>query len=339
MTGGRQTAASIVKEAAPRHPRREAKHLLPSGFDARLLEPSQPAVLDPAWYADDPTDPFPRRGLVTPIPGEGVTWGELAECDTRVSDFAHDHWLDGIRCLDLLPDSYDSTRRALHQVAFFAVAPKRFAHTTKLGLRYTSGGFGTPFFVGVTGTDEQVKVEADLLVHQTGDAVRSTRITTLDAAARFLDLEYREAWFDLFHDPLSSVGQHTPLDVDPVASAAVGDWFGFATHVLERFRRSGGEDTSRVQLWPEHFDAAVEAGSSDRGERASYGASPGDDGRPEPYLYVTPWGRVDESDPYWNAESFTGAVLGHSELRAAPDPYRAALGFLETGLEILTKQG
>lgn len=337
MTAGTPTEDSSAKDPAPRDPRREAKHHLPGGFDARVLEPSRPAVVDPPWYADDPTDPFPGRGLVTPIPGEGVTWGELAECDARAAVFAHDHWLDGSRRLDPLPDSYDTTRRALHQLAFFAIAPMRFARTGKLGLRYTSGGFGTPFFVGSSGKDEQVRVEADLLVHQTGDEVRSTRIATLDAAAQFLGLEYRETWFDSFHDPLSSAGQHTPLDVDPAAATAVGDWFGFATLVLERFRRSGAEDISRVELWPEHFDPAVEAGSSDRGERASYGASPGDAGRPEPYLYVTPWGQVDGSDTFWNAAAFTGAVLGYSELHAALDPYRAALEFLETGLEILTK--
>lgn len=326
-----------MKHSAARHPRREAKDHLPGGFDARVLEPSPPAVVDPAWFADDPTDPALGRGLVTPIPGEGVTWGELAECDARAAVFAHDQWLDGTRRLDPLPDKYGTTRQALHQVAFFAVAPKRFAHTGKLGLRYTAGGFGTPFFVGHSGTDDQVRVTSDLLIHQIGDEVRSTRITNLDAATQFLGLTYQEGWFDAFHDPLSSVGQHTLLDVDGVASAAVGDWFGFATHVLERLRTSGAEDMSRVELWPEHFDAAVEGGSSDRGERASYGASPGDDDRPEPYLYITPWGQVDESDPFWNAESFTGAVLGHSELRAAPDPYRAALEFLEEGLRRLTQ--
>lgn len=335
---GERTEDSSVKHSAARYPRREANHHLPGGFDACVLEPSPPAEVDTGWYADDPTDPAGSSGLVTPIPGEGVTWSDLAECDSRVAAFAHDHWLDGTRPLDPLPDTYDTTRRALHQVAFFAVAPMRFAHTGKLGLRYTSGGFGTPFFIGASGIDEQVRVEADFLLHQIGDDVRTTKITTLDAATQFLGLTYQEEWFDAFHDPLAPTGQHVPLEVDPVASASVGDWFGFATHVFERFRRSGAEEISRVQLWPEHFDPAVEAGSSEQGQRASYGASPGDDGRREPYLYVTPWSEVDGSDPYWNAESFTGAVLGHNELRAAPDPYRVALEFLEAGLEKLTQQ-
>jgi hypothetical protein len=83
--GEREQRNSSVKHSAARHSRREANHYLPGGFVARVLEPSPPADTDPGWYADDPTDPAGSPGLVTPIPGEGVTWGELAECDARVA--------------------------------------------------------------------------------------------------------------------------------------------------------------------------------------------------------------------------------------------------------------
>ena len=49
--------------------------------------------------------------------------------------------------------------------------------------------------------------------------------------------------------------------------------------------------------------------------RAGYGASPGDEDHPEPYLYVTPWAQ----------EGFT--ELGYQELLAAPDRREAALAF------------
>jgi hypothetical protein len=49
---------------------------------------------------------------------------------------------------------------------------------------------------------------------------------------------------------------HTLAD----AAAFLADWYGFAYFVLE-WLRAGLEstETSRVQLWPEHFDAAFDA--------------------------------------------------------------------------------
>jgi hypothetical protein len=69
------------------------------------------------------------------------------------------------------------------------------------------------------------------------------------------------------------------LDIDPAAAAFLGDWYGFAAAALEELRASAGDDVdpSRVQLWPEHFDLAVELGSEAAHARAAYGLSPGDD--------------------------------------------------------------
>jgi len=317
-----------------RNARQEATALLPSGHEARVLEPSPPANTDPAWYADDPTDPADASGtIVTPIPGEGVTWTELVADHPGVTEYAADHWLGCYRRLEELPAGYDPGRRSLHQLAFFTVAPKRFAATNKLALRYTHGGFGTPFF----DDDEQVRVEGDLLVHQQGSRVRSTPITTLEAATRFLGITYRDVWFDDFHDPLGPVGANTDLTVDPVVTAAIGDWFGFATSVLEEARRTpGAEEVGRVQLWPEHFDSAFEMGSPDRGRRAGYGASPGDDAHSEPYLYVAAWGEIDRSDPYWNDPTFNGAGLSYRDLLVADDQRGAALAFFRQGYDRMT---
>ncbi|MGH9034719.1 MAG: hypothetical protein ACRD0O_03075, partial [Acidimicrobiia bacterium] len=83
----------------------------------------------------------------------------------------------------------------------------------------------------------------------------------------------------------------------------------------------------RVQLWPEHFDAAFDCLPQDR--RVTFGASPGDSAVPEPYLYVLPW-HPDEATggDLWNATSFRGAILPFSEFVAAPDQRAAALGFM-----------
>lgn len=81
----------------------------------------------------------------------------------------------------------------------------------------------------------------------------------------------------------------------------------------------------------------MEAGSNDLGQRASYGASPGDDAHPEPYLYISAWGEVDRSDTFWNGATFNGAILGHAQLHDSADPYATALEFYEAGLERLTR--
>jgi hypothetical protein len=323
-----------VTTPTARNARDEATALLPSGYEARVLEPSPPANTDPNWFADDPTDPADAVGtVVTPIPGEGTTWTEIVADNPALAEFAADHWLGSYRRLAALPTGFDPARRSLHQLAFFAVAPKRFAETSKLALRYTYGGFGTPFF----GADEQVRVEADLLIHQQGDQVRSTPITTLEEGCRFLGIPYRDVWFEDFHDPLSSVGAATALTVDPAVTDAVGEWLGFATSVLEEARRTpGAADVSRVQLWAEHFDPAFEMGSYDAGQRASYGASAGDDDHPEPYLYVAAWGEIDRSDAYWNDSTFNGASLSYRDLLAAEDQRGTALAFLRDGFNRLT---
>jgi hypothetical protein len=329
---GEQRTMNIPRARNARH---EAQALVPSVFAARVLEPSPPANTNPIWCADDPTAPGDGRDLITPVPSEGATWAELGECDAAVATFAWEHWLDGIRPLESLPAGFSAARRALHQIGFFAVAPTRYLATGKLGLRYTHRGFGTPFFRGASGTDEQVRVEGDVLVHQVGASVRSAPITTVADAADLLGLEYRADWFEYFHDPLAPIDPATPLLIDEAGAESVGAWFGFATHVLERFRRRAPAEVSRVQLWPEHFDPAIDAGSAESGGRGSFGASPGDDSHPDPYLYVAPWGEFDSSDAYWNATAFGGAYLPYEQLRDSDDPYATALDFFTSGVERL----
>lgn len=315
-----------------RNPRADASSHLPPGHEARVLEPSPPANPDPNWFADDPTDPAGATApLVTPIPGEGTTWDELADGNARLSDYASSHWLSTYRRLGTLPESHDTVRLSLHQLAFFAIAPKRHTVNQKIGLRYTHGGFGTPFF----DEDEQVRVEGTLLVRQLGKAISYQSVTTLAAACDFLEVPYRDVWFDNFHDPPSPIGPDTKLTVTEAAAKAIGDWFGFGASVLEQVRRTPeAREVSRVQLWPEHFDLAIEMGSSS--QRASYGASPGDDNHPEPYLYVSAWEPVDRSDRFWNDSAFNGASLSYRTLLDADDQRAIAFEFFDLGYRTLT---
>lgn len=226
-----------------------------------------------------------------------------------------------------LPDEFIATRDALHQIAFFALAPARYQATGRMGLGPAPGGFGSPRFDGKVG-----RVQGDTVVLETDDAIASQTISTVGDAARFFGIDYRVEWFDDFHDPLDPIDPDVELSVDDTAARALGHWFEFGFEVLGRLR-SYDDESSEVQLWPEHFDPATELGPE--AKRASYGASPGDAAHPNPYLYVAPWGEVDR-DEFWNASGFNGASLDYSALLEAGDPVARGLDFLVKGHRAVT---
>jgi hypothetical protein len=300
------------------NPRAEAEDRLGGRYEARVLEPSPPAVAAGPWFADDPVARgSAERPVVSPVPTGDVLWSELAAGDEDLFAWCSDRWLVCGRRLGAVPDGLVSTRLALHRLAERVISPARRAVNGKIGLRFTRGGFGTPFF----GPDVQVRVEGDELVVSEQGAERRSRITTLAAAAGHVGRE-----------PLPEVDDGT-LEVDPQVSRFLGDWWGFAAHVLETLRAAAA-DASRVQLWPEHFDLAVELGSEAAGARATYGFSPGDERHPEPYLYVGPWVAPAPGE-LWQATGFAGAELGYAALFDAPDQREAALEFFRVRLAAL----
>jgi hypothetical protein len=221
--------------------------------------------------------------------------------------------------LDSAPPDLARTREALHAIAEQVLAPARVRATgTEIALEATPGGFGTPSFPG----GGRVRAQgAELVVEAPDGSERRAPITTLRAAGRLAGLDADELSGDA-------------LDVDPGAADFLGDFYAFATAELESLR-ADAEDPSPIHLWPEHFDVAFEAGDEAAGRRATYGASPGDDEHPEPYLYVAPW-RTPEPSPVWNAYGFTGAELAWAELVPDADPRGAALAFWSAAREALS---
>jgi hypothetical protein len=219
------------------------------------------------------------------------------------------------------PPDLAHTRDALHAVAEHVVSPARLKATgNEIALRAAPRGFGTPRFPDggrVTVSQAQLYVEA-------GDgALRQAPITSLGAAARFVGLDVPGLSDD-------------PLGIDPDAADFLGVFFAFAAAALERLR-DGAEDPSPIHLWPEHFDIAFDAGDEEAGTRATYGASPGDEHHPEPYLYVAPW-RNPEPSSLWNAAGFSGAELHWASLVAERDPTPAALAFWEAAHDLLARR-
>ncbi len=300
-----------------RNPRAEAAVRVAHRYDVRVLEPSPPAVNEGPWFADDPV----AGGELVPVVREGArTWDdfctEIGNAELRT--WCEYRWLVPRR-LDALPGKFAETRDALHRVAEHVIAPRRHLANGKIGLRYTYRGFGTPFF----DDDHQVRVEDGELV----DRNRRRPLTTLAAAAELVGVELGKGTG--VYTPTTPADPDAPLVVDFNAARAVGDWFGFVTAVLEQLREEATDDDkpARVQLWPEHFDIAIDLGPD--GRRANFGGSPGDADHPEPYLYVGPWDPGPRTADFWN-EPF-GASLSHAAIRKGANP----LDFLRQGKALL----
>jgi hypothetical protein len=197
-----------------------------------------------------------------------------------------------------LPTGFAEARAELHRLAEEVLKPARERVNGRFGLRALPGGFGTPPFGDVM----QLHVDGTELVARDGDGVRREPIEHLD----------------------------------PDCAAALAAWFAFGSGVLEELRADAPPEHAATppQLWPEHFDVAIELGSDQLGQRAGYGASPGDEQHPEPYLYVIPWTARPEGE-LWNATAFPGAELAYAELLAAPDRRTAALEFFYARRDVL----
>ena len=220
-------------------------------------------------------------------------------------------------------DAFIATRRSWHTLAERVLGPARHRDSGHIGLRATPSGFATPAFgagrvLAVAGTE--------LLVTEAASTTRHP-ITTLRSAAAAAGIE-----------PGAETGVYVPttpsdpdavLPVDADSAARLGDWINFGAELLGQWRRTHAHDTpTEIQLWPEHFDLALDLGAE--GRRANYGASPGDADHPLPYVYVGPWNASD--DPFWNAGTY--ARLGDEELVGVPDPGATALAFFARGYEV-----
>ena len=234
-----------------------------------------------------------------------------------------------------LPATWVTTRAELQRVAVHVLARRRFALAGKIGLRAAPAGIAT----AAAGSEHEVvrTSGAWLLRERTGESASARSLhlpgATLAEAAQLIEVDL-EAPLDVGHDTPPVGDADARLAIDPPSASALGAWFAFGWAVLDEAAASLGRDAapSVVQLWPEHFDAGCDVAAGDG--RANLGASPGDAGHADPYLYVGPWGPERPGDEsYWNA-SF-GAILGHDALILAEDPHATAVAFLRRGVELL----
>lgn len=299
------------------NPRQEAFDRLGGRYEVRVLEPSPPAVSEPP-YVDDQVargEVPAGRELVSPVSTGDLTWSQLASGNDSLAAWCSERWLAAYPRLHRPPTGFAQTRDALHRLAEHVISPTRQRANGEITLRFTRHGFGTPFF----GNDVQLRVERDNLVLHIGEREERGRITSLKDAAEFVG-------FDLTRT--DAAAKEDQLPVTATGAAYLGDVYGFAFSVLEELRARAGADLepSLVNLWPEHFDVAVELGSERKGQRAGYGVSPGDEHYADPYVYVSPWAH----------DAFEALPLG--ELLGVEDQRGAALAWLGERLDKLTAE-
>jgi len=90
------------------------------------------------------------------------------------------------------------------------------------------------------------------------------------------------------------------ISVDRDAFDTLVDWYALCQSLLKSLAElmTTDENPTEIQLWPEHFDVALEGGTEPA--RATYGGSPGDTYFSEPYLYVGPFQA--RNGEFWNTE-------------------------------------
>lgn len=130
--------------------------------------------------------------------------------------------------------------------------------------------------------------------------------------------------------------------INPEQAAELARYYTLANDLLQAVATD--PQASPVRIWPHHFDMAtlisLDEGGGEEARTVGVGMSPGDDGYPEPYFYVTPWPYppTDKLPPLphgsWHTEGWTGAVLTATDLRAAgQDVRQTARDFLSAAIE------
>jgi hypothetical protein len=229
------------------------------------------------------------------------------------------------------------TRRTLHRIAAHVLGRRRHQVSGRFGLRASPGGFTTPAFGD---QPESLRVTDGVLIRDIGTQAAALAISgsTMRHLITFAGAD---------PDVAFSVGDETPvlgdldepLMIDSKSARLLTGWFALGACALDRVLADlpEGADPATVQLWPEHFDLGTTVVSAS-GERVNLGASPGDDGIEDPYLYVGPWSADRPGDPaFWNAPF--GAVLRTSDMPDSPDKVEAGVAFLRSGLDQLSGSG
>lgn len=107
------------------------------------------------------------------------------------------------------------------------------------------------------------------------------------------------------------------------------------------------ENSGDINIWPHHFDMALDILLRDTGDREtntqiSIGLSPGDEQFESPYFYVNCWPHVDtqhlaqlDNNGLWISDEWTGAVLLSKHLQSADQQHEIVKAFYTEASSVL----
>jgi hypothetical protein len=226
---------------------------------------------------------------------------------------------------ETLPDpaKLAATRDGWHRVAEQVLAAGQYADTGEITLRPAPGGFQTTHHLA---DGRQLSVAGTELVVTASDSTRSTALTTVRAAAAFAGVS--PGMPSSVYPPATPLDLDARLRIDADSAQVLAGWYELGDAALRSFAATVGPDVAAADpiLWPEHFDVGITVDDVD------YGASPGDDEIPEPYVYVSAAVDRRTADPFWNAR-FGGyrTIRDVESIDDADEFFRAGRALLATG--------
>lgn len=210
----------------------------------------------------------------------------------------------------------------------------------------------TPFPLG----GRSVELGLDLVAHQMTLACsdgQSAALSLIGQSARglrdALAAQFTAMDLALGEDELKEFDDAAPLPYDAEAVARYRVAINWIDGCFKRFKGELREESSPVQIFPHHFDLAMNwfsgrivpgsdpADEESADEQMNFGFVTGDSLHPEPYFYVTaypvPAGWSDLKLPLgaqWQSDGWIGAILPYQRLLEVDKPNELLLNYLRS---------
>ncbi|MES9848248.1 MAG: DUF5996 family protein [Candidatus Thiodiazotropha sp.] len=216
---------------------------------------------------------------------------------------------------------------------------------------YTHGLTTTPIPVGA----KNYELILDLAAHRLVLSGSDGRLSSLPLAGqstaricRWIIAALPLTGGGLARQVLGDYGDESTLPYDIAAVESYRQAINWVDGAFKAFKGGLREETSPVQLFPHHFDLALNwfsgrltpgvdpADAEHADEQMNFGFVTGDESIPDAYFYVTAhpepadWMELElKHGAYWHTDGWVGAVLPYAELLKHDQPYSLLLVYLQ----------